>query len=499
MNKTFKEFYQSFNLTEFPFNTFTTEHEVSIAKKIFISQGEYDPIIDAFKAGRNVIILGERGSGKTAILEDFKRHLLDKKRLFTIIHDYSTLKNPPASTEIYKILISFFLVELFSKISKRSYKLCVLNKEQKVLLSYLLSEFLPNYSKNLLKDKISNIQIPVYTRAANWLYNKARGPLNLTGTVAKNIAYQYLIKHYSFLPTIENENQIQQFFPELKLNVDSDFFTQDISFRLLKKVGEISNKLGYPKPVIFLDRLDEDQRFENDADIISDFISPFLTDGNLLSIEEFQLVFFVWSTPFRFIEDLVRTQKYYCPSLRWSKSDLEKLLNKRLEVYSDYQVTDYKKLFASDVSNLSIDSIFQLANANPRDLIHLFKTLFEEQYNINPSVTCISEETITASLNKFVVNFNYYEYYPRKSNARANSMDIYSYSAHLLKLENEEFTKNQLNERAGTGSSTNNYVASMEKIGLIENIRQDRGIAIYKIKDAKIVYSLKNKLELRKK
>lgn len=97
-----------------------------------------------------------------------------------------------------------------------------------------------------------------------------------------------------------------------------------------------------------------------------------------------------------------------------------------------------------------------------------------------------------------MLDFNYYEYYPRKSNSRANSMDIYSYAAHLLKLDSPEFSKNKLNESAGIGSSIHNYVVSMEKIGLIQNIGQDKGFATYKIKDPKITYCLKNNLDLKK-
>ena len=77
-------------------------------------------------------------------------------------------------------------------------------------------------------------------------------------------------------------------------------------------------------------------------------------------------------------------------------------------------------------------------------------------------------------------------------------MDIYAYASHLLKLDNDEFSKIQLNEKAGTGSSTNNYVVGMEKIGLIENFKQDKENAVYKIKDPKVIFCLKNKLELRK-
>ena len=155
-------------------------------------------------------------------------------------------------------------------------------------------------------------------------------------------------------------------------------------------------------------------------------------------------------------------------------------------------------MFGETVTQVEYDKIFDLANSNPRDIIHIFKILFEEQYRHDPNAKTFSKEILNQALTKFVLDFNYFEYYPRKSNARANSMDIYSYAAHLLKLDTIEFSKNQLNEKAGTGSSTNNYVVGMEKIGLIENVRQERGNAVYRIKDPKIIFCQRNNLELKK-
>ncbi|MBL0083655.1 MAG: hypothetical protein IPP37_15100 [Saprospiraceae bacterium] len=177
---------------------------------------------------------------------------------------------------------------------------------------------------------------------------------------------------------------------------------------------------------------------------------------------------------------------------------MERLLNKRLEVYSEHKVSGYKTLFDSTITSAEYERVFELANSNPRDLIHIFKILFEEQYRDDSTASSFNSEILNQALTKFVLDFNYFEYYPRKSNARANSMDIYSYAAHLLKLETVEFSKNQLNEKAGTGSSTNHYVTGMEKIGLIENIRQEKGNAVYRIKDPKIVFCQRNNLDLRK-
>lgn len=78
-------------------------------------------------------------------------------------------------------------------------------------------------------------------------------------------------------------------------------------------------------------------------------------------------------------------------------------------------------------------------------------------------------------------------------------MDVYSYIKHLLKLESDVFTKNQLNDMAKTGGSTNNYVVGMEKIGLIINTNEkEKGGVLYRINDPKVVYAMRNGLDISK-
>lgn len=155
-------------------------------------------------------------------------------------------------------------------------------------------------------------------------------------------------------------------------------------------------------------------------------------------------------------------------------------------------------LFEASVSSVEIDELFSIANKNPRDLWHIFNYLFRTQFELNKEVSKIEKAAIPKALNEFVTKFNYYEYYPKKSNARANSMDIYSYAKHLLKLDSEVFTKNQLNEKAGIGSSLNNYVVGMERIGLISYDSQQVGQVYFKIKDPKIIYALSKGIEIRR-
>src|SRR5690606_9296119 len=108
----------------------------------------------------------------------------------------------------------------------------------------------------------------------------------------------------------------------------------------------------------------------------------------------------------------------------------------------------------------------------------------------------ITDEAVKLAIDRFVREFNYYEYYPRKSNARANTMDVYKYIKHLQKLDDSKFTKDKLNTIAGTGSSTNNYVVAMENMGLIRNTNEKAqgGAVVYEIADPKVRYAMRNGL-----
>jgi hypothetical protein len=206
----------------------------------------------------------------------------------------------------------------------------------------------------------------------------------------------------------------------------------------------------------------------------------------------------MWSTPFNYLLEKVRTQKHYCPKLNWTHQDLKNALNRRLNTFSKGKISDYRVLFEEQFTITEFDIIFELANSNPRDLWHLFDRLLRCQFKINSDSDVIQVSSFKPGIEDFVTEFNYFEYYPRKHNARSNSMDFYAYTAHLLKLEDEIFTRNQLNERAGTGGSTQNYVVGMESIGLVEKVGQEGGVTTYRIKDPKVVYAIKNGIKIEK-
>lgn len=494
----FDEFISNFKLKEYPFSTFTTENEIGKEEDLFIKPNDYSPIIQAFNQKNTIILIGDRGTGKTAILLDFDRKLDKSNSIFCTVDDYSTLPNPITSIELYKFLVSKVSTILFEHLVTDYKRLKKINKEEKVLLSYLLKNFVSVISKRVLKEKIENIQIPWYKRSLIKTFNLFRKPINYSFTIGAKVLEEYITKHFKGLPSLDDLGEIKNIFPELPLDIDNDFNNLEVGYQLLGKVVQIAQKLGYDRIVLLLDKIDEDSRLENNGEAIADFIQPLLVDNKLLLNKDLQLIISMWSTPFNYLKENVRTQKHYCPVLQWTIEDLEKALNQRLSYFSQGIVVDFRELFSSEYTVNEFKTIFELANSNPRDLWHLFDKLLRNQFRFNPNANTIELGAFQDGINDFVANFNYFEYYPRKQNAKSNTMDFYSYTAHLLKLDNHIFTRNRLSEKAGTGGSTQNYVVGMERIGLVEKHGQESGATTYKIKDPKVVYALKNAIKIEK-
>jgi len=195
--------------------------------------------------------------------------------------------------------------------------------------------------------------------------------------------------------------------------------------------------------------------------------------------------------------DNIRTQKMNIENLNWRKQDLEAALNKRIRHFSLRKVQYYYELFDEGVQQEDCDLVFNLSNSNPRDLWHLFNAMMLAEYQISSQSSQISRQAVRAGFENFVSRFNYYEYYPRPEKARANAMDVYAYIRHLSRLSDIEFTRNQLVEKAGiTGGSASNYVGAMESMGLIRSKGQQGGSIVYEVRDPKVQFAIKNKIQI---
>ena len=491
----FGEFYKNLGLQEYPFATYTSENESERLDDLFVMPPCYDPLLESYLRKSTLVLSGERGTGKTFLINRLAgKPSIDD--LMISLDDYSELTINPSAQDFHIFLIKNISENLFIKLAKEKKRIKSLNEEQKLLLSYLLYRYVSSISKAKLTSDIDKIQVGTLKRTVKWCYNKVRGLLNWGAVATTAIAKDLLSVHFSALPPINNET-VKNFFPEINVGAKVDFTDQKESFVFLQRLLSLVYSLGFKRLTVTFDKLDEDDRFNNDAQIISDFIEPILKDSKLLLHDKIQIIISIWSVPYRFLKDKFRTQKHDTHIIEWTNEKLIQVLNSRLKAYSAGNVVSFEDIFY-DSKEGALDEIILLANKNPRDLWHIMDLILKSQYELEQS-SKIMQKAIDNGVDRFVKEFNYYEYYPRKSKARANTMDIYAYIQHLLKLDSHLFTKTNLREMAGTGGSTDNYVTNMEKIGLIKKTGEKTagGGVEYIIADPKVVYAMEKNIKIQ--
>lgn len=484
---TFEEYYKGFGFTKYPFGVFTSEGEKPHLTALFLKPENYSVIVEGLKS-TSAIVIGERGTGKTALSLSLQKELGGENHLMVRIEEYSRLKEKFDEDDLYRFLTEEIAAAFFLSVTENPSILWRYTREERIDLSMYLHVYVSAASKELLREKINKIQNGVIKRWSVNFYNYGRVILNYGFKAATKIISDAVTKHFSSLPEFDVGDS--EYFKKIESHIDDSFSQSKPQYFYLMRLCKLIKKHAFSQMYVIVDKIDEDTRFENDAENVADYIVGIASNNRVLTNEEFQVILFLWSTPFNYIRSNVRTQKLTFQQLEWSRPQLERVVGRRLQAYSERAVSAIEQIL-DGCSKQSIEQIFRMCNGNPRDLWHILDKCFKEQFTLDPD-RHIGDKAIELGINRYVTDFNYYEYYPKKSNARTNSMDVYSYIKHLLKLDNNQFTKDRLNDKAGTGSSTSNYVVAMENMGLIRKTasKAQGGAVIYEIRDPKVCYAM---------
>jgi Cdc6-like AAA superfamily ATPase len=498
----FNDFTQGLGLDRYPFSVFTAEEEKEFLRVAFVRPIAYSPAIQAAREGKNIFLYGERGTGKTALLFELVSER-SKAAKVAQVSNFSDLPLVPGRADIYGLYVSTLTDLLFKKLlpqmSNVVFERPKLDRDDKVLVSYLLKNHTSTLSRAALREDLRKIQHGRLKRGAAWVFNFFRGVANQAANTGVDIASHTIRQSLGLPDPSENEaSSAKDYFERIELAVDSDFDEGKANALLLKKTVELCHKLGVKPITLVLDRIDEDSRLRNDSAVIANFLRPFLVENEIFYGNDLQFIFSIWSIPFQNVKSDFRANKFCVEQVQWRDHELINVLDKRLKLHSNNKVTSYSQLFGDPT--FFNNNLLPLANANPRDLWQLMNQVLREQYQLDPTAKKVSTEAMQAGMKSFVKNFSYYEYYPRKIDARANSLDVYSYISHLRKLSDCQFTISSLATAAGTGGSTGNYVVGMEGIGLIRKCEDKgpNGATLYEVKDPKVRFAIMNRIDIRR-
>jgi hypothetical protein len=480
-------------LTKNPFSKKSSEQEKDFISKIFFEPNYYHTLKDDLSNGDSRFIIGQRGFGKSSIINKLYQDLSQNNILTILIDRYDEIPIKKNETALLKLILKQvtrkLCVFLYSD-KKHKKKLTPVQLEKLALFIRMFfvtlsaKEHLEIYN-NIHSVKSRNVCIKLMNRFGIKIFNTlATTAVNLTSSVInKSIG----------VDSMSVNNVYTEYFGELKeitsesININGDEFTKERLKDILDDLLEITEVVGFSKTVILFDKIDEYQELQQDVVKIGNFTTELLTDTELLLNNMISFGISLWSEVKTELSGSVRFDKFDAVDLSWQTEDLEKIIDKRLDYFSKNQ----KVLLNFLIKNQNDKSdILKLANKSPRDLISTLSSIYQEQANLNIKLDFFTSESISKGLINFCLNYDYDSQFSSKVGRKK---EIKAMINKILSTKNKRFTVKILSDTLNqSNSQSEGQIKLMIKYRLIreEEIMMDSGSKSYEVIDPKIVFML---------
>lgn len=489
------EVYESLGFKQHPFTKYSAEEEADYLSEIFIHPRYFTSLLNDLKTGASRFILGERGSGKSALIFELHKKLSEQKIFSVIVDNYDNIPLIDNDRHLLYLIIRNTLKSYVAHIFKNKLLVKKLNKNDKEILAIIVRDFFSSISKRQFEDIYNKVTKYKTRNFFKNLYNNLfHKPINWTISVGLEIGSDFVCKTLN-LPKNPSESFYKTYLPAIPLETLPDKQKEEAllsSYDLLKDIfinlNEIIKKSGFSSSVIFLDKIDEFKRLEGKIDKIVNFTEQILKDTSLLYFNNISIVFSIWTeVKIELNSRGVRFDKFKPIDINWTDEEIKKILEQRLIFFSKTGTMNLSNLF-ENINEL--EELIKLANKSPRDLIRLFSIIFDEQSSSNISAKKISNNVLIPSKTNFCKSYDYYSVFPSK---RGTKEDIVSIVNRILRVGRVNFKSTDVAGEFKFGSqSANNYIKIYKNYGLIkDNDNINSGPKDFFVTDPKLKYLIK--------
>ncbi|MBN9029095.1 MAG: hypothetical protein J0I23_04760 [Rhizobiales bacterium] len=405
---------QSLQLKGNPFEHYVAEQEPNIAE--YAVKPPYFEAIDGRVSNTSSFILfGDRGAGKSATrLTIFKQVWKMKSQgkevpLVVNLVDFSSvvagksingLSEKALIQEVSFVVIESILTWLSSlEEEDRRIYLEALDDSEKNLCYELLRDFYLSRPEARRAKSASDAMVlfnqAFLAKSQMWVSRKWDRIAELIGACADILAKR-VASEADVASSVTNA-----------IRVDPADFDSVVIMRRLVTLAKIFAFTGI---VILVDKVDETEATINSVDRTAELVHPLLAKVQLLEVEGFSWVFFLWSqTKYVFEGEKypARLDKIGHATVQWDDKFFEEMLNKRVIFYSDKRF-GLSGLFESDQNVGSIlEGLIRVSMRSPREMIRLLDVIIREhdvEYASQDSPILLTEESIQNGIDKYVTD-----------------------------------------------------------------------------------------------
>jgi energy-coupling factor transporter ATP-binding protein EcfA2 len=426
------ELFQSLGLNQNPFSKFSAEEELEYLKEIYVTPKYFNSLFSDLKSGSSRFIIGSRGSGKTALMHQLKDILETSKVFVLFIDNFDGMPTKENEKHFLYNLIQKLVTDYCLVISQNPKLLKKLNEFEKEKLSFFIEQFFKTLSRKEYEDRYNKVTSFKTKNFFKNLYNNYfNKPINFLISGGVEIIADTVSKSFS-LPSVKTDDFFKNYVPTIpvttpKKNSAIDSYDYNSLKEILIDLTAIIKKTDYDNVVILFDKIDEYRELKGSINDVCIFIESILKDTNLLMQNNFSLVFSIWDEVRNELASSgIRFDKFKPIDVTWTTDEISKILNNRIKFFGENSKSADSLL--EDSSELM--KLIDLSNTSPRDLLHLFGAIYDEQTLIDINSRFLSNQSINKGKMKFCKEYEYYALFPSKRNSKE---DVFRNINRLLK------------------------------------------------------------------
>jgi len=477
-----------------PFSKRTSEQELDFLNEIFFEPNYYQTLKQDLIEGDSRFIIGQRGHGKSSIINKLLEDLNDSNIMAIKIDRYDDISVQENEAELITLIIKKITqkIAIFLDVNKGNVK--KLNVVEKEKLALLIRIFFTTISNSEYINIYNNVhKVKTKNKLIRFFNKYLLKPTNSIASTSVAITSS-LIRDSLGLQGVESKNIYKEFFGEIKevdfdkIQIESKKYSKDELKYFLDELLLISKKIGFKSTVVLFDKIDEFQQLDQDVNKIAAFTKEILTDTELLLNNNLAIGFTLWSEVKAELGKKVRFDKFESIDISWKEIDMEPLINKRIKYFSIDKEFSLKDLIKNKNDR---SEVIKISNNSPRELISVLNAIYNEQSNKNQLISFFESESISKGLINFSSNFNYDSIYPSKV---GKNKDIKTMINRLLRVRLTRFAIKDLtkafNQR--TAQSDGQIKLMLQyKLIRIDEVFGNNNIRYYDVIDPKVIFLIR--------
>lgn len=475
-----------------PFSKKSAEQELDVLENIFYEPNYYQALMQTLSNGDSRFIIGQRGHGKTAVINKLVEDLERKHDLFVIkIDRFDTIPTKRNETAFLKLILKESVTKLGIFLVKNNHLIKKIDASEKEKLALLIRFFFKTLSKKEYTDTYDHLH---KVKIKNWFIRNFNffglKPVNTLASTAVAVTSSF-IRQSLKIDGADSKETYREYFGEFKeidyskIDIEKENLSKDQLKQFLDELLQIFCSLGFNSVIVLFDKIDEYQELNQDVSRIATFTSEILSDTELLMNENLAIGFSLWSELKAELGGVVRFDKFGSIDVRWRATDLEPLIDRRISFFSKSRDKKFKDLFPNEIDR---NEIIKLAYKSPRDLISLLSEIYLEQANSNQNVSCFDTSSISKGMINFCVNYDYDSLYSSKT---GKNKEIKAMINRILTVRQTRFTAKQLTDTFNqTSAQSDGQIKLMIQYKLVceDDILGNNGAKYYEVIDPKIEY-----------